>query len=43
MDQPNPLIEFVKALARHQARIDARPPKPSNDDDKPDTKDKRTK
>lgn len=39
MEQPNPLIEFVKALARRQARIDARPPTPSNDDDKPTPKD----
>jgi hypothetical protein len=43
MEQPNPLIEFVKALARRQAKIDARPPMPSNDDNKPTAKDKRAK
>jgi hypothetical protein len=43
MDQPNLLIEFVKALARRQARIDAVAPPPSNDDEKPDAKEIRTK
>lgn len=27
---PDPLIEFVKALARRQARLDAIPPKAAN-------------
>lgn len=34
MDQPNPLHEFVKALARRQARLDAKGPSPANQNDK---------
>ncbi len=34
MDQPNPLHEFVKALARRQARLDAQTPPPANQNDK---------
>lgn len=33
MDQPNPLIEMVKALARRRARLDATPPVPANQND----------
>lgn len=43
MDQENPLIEFVKALARRQARIDAMAIQPTNDDTKPVAKDTRAK
>lgn len=43
MEAENPLIEFVKALARRQARIDAGAPEPSNDDEKPATPAKRSK
>ncbi len=32
MEQESPLIAFVKALARRQARLDALPPLPANDD-----------
>lgn len=38
MEQENPLIEFVKALARRQARIDAAAPRPANDDQPKDDK-----
>jgi hypothetical protein len=34
MEVKDPLMEFVKALARRQARLDALPPKPANDDQK---------
>ena len=34
MTTENPLIEFVKALARRQARIDAAPPAPANENTK---------
>lgn len=30
MEQENPLIELVKALARRRARLDAVPPTPAN-------------
>lgn len=30
MQQQNPLIEMVKALARRRARLDATPPEPAN-------------
>lgn len=30
MEQSNPLIELAKALARRQARLDAIPPSPAN-------------
>jgi hypothetical protein len=30
MEQTNPLIEMVKALARRRARLDAIPPTPAN-------------
>jgi hypothetical protein len=30
MEQENPLIELVKALARRRARLDAVPPAPAN-------------
>ncbi|AOF89314.1 hypothetical protein BSY16_3976 [Sinorhizobium sp. RAC02] len=30
MPDTNPLIEFVKALARRQARLDAQAPSPAN-------------
>jgi hypothetical protein len=30
MDQPDPLIELVKILARRQARLDAIAPRPTN-------------
>lgn len=43
MEQENPLIEFVKALARRQARIDAAACEQSNDDEKPTKPAKRTK
>jgi len=43
MEKENPLIEFVKALARRQARIDAMAMHPTNDDSKPPVKDVRTK
>lgn len=33
MTDKNPLIEFVKALARRQARLDALPPSPANQND----------
>lgn len=38
MEQQNPLIEMVKALARRRARLDAIPPTPANQneiEDKP--------
>jgi len=31
MEQDTPLIAFVKALARRQARLDASPPPPANE------------
>jgi hypothetical protein len=31
MATENPLIELVKALARRQARLDAIPPRPANE------------
>lgn len=34
MDQPNPLIELAKALARRQARLDAMEPQPANQNEK---------
>jgi hypothetical protein len=40
MEHPNPLIELAKALARRQARLDAVPPSPANQND---TKPERTK
>lgn len=43
MEAENPLIEFVKALARRQARIDAAGSEPSNNNDKPATPAKRSK
>lgn len=43
MDQPNLLIEFVKALARRQARIDAMSLPPSYIDDQTDAKDRKAK
>ncbi len=33
MEQVNPLIELVKALARRRARLDALPPSPANQND----------
>jgi hypothetical protein len=36
MQTESPLIAFVKALARRQARLDATPPPAANDDDKKD-------
>lgn len=33
MEQSNPLIELVKALARRRARLDALPPSPANQND----------
>lgn len=33
MSDTNPLIEFVKALARRQARLDAQHPSPANQND----------
>lgn len=43
MEAENPLIEFVKALARRQARIDAMAQELSNDDEKPAKPAKRSK
>ncbi len=43
MEKENPLIEFVKALARWQAKADAEGLRPSNDDAKPATPAKRSK
>lgn len=43
MAEENPLIELAKALARRQARIDAKPPQPSDDDTKATTAVKRAK
>ncbi len=34
MDQPIPLIELVKAMARRRARLDAVPPSPANENTK---------
>lgn len=34
MEERNPLHEFVKALARRQARLDALPPPPANENEK---------
>jgi hypothetical protein len=36
METESPLIAFVKALARRQARLDLTLPEPANDDDKKD-------
>ncbi len=36
MEQPNPLHEFVKALARRRARLDALPKPPANQNEKED-------
>jgi hypothetical protein len=36
MEQTNPLIEMVKALARRQARLDATPPPAANQNEKED-------
>lgn len=33
MEKPDPLMELIRILARHQARIDAEPPKPANQND----------
>ncbi len=33
MDKPDPLIELIRILARHQARLDAIPPRPANQND----------
>jgi hypothetical protein len=33
MNDKNPLIELVKALARRRARLDAIPPRPANQND----------
>ena len=33
MEPENPLMEFVKALARRRARLDAVPPPPANQND----------
>lgn len=43
MERENPLIEFVKALARWQAKEDAEILRPSDDDAKPGTPAKRSK
>ncbi|WP_312941211.1 hypothetical protein [Agrobacterium pusense] len=43
MEAENPLIEFVKALARRQARIDAAAPESSNDHETPAKPAKRSK
>jgi|GEM_PF-3689101 len=37
MDQPDPLIELVKILARRQARLDAIPPRPANQNEQEET------
>lgn len=36
VEPDTPLIAFVKALARRQARLDATPPPAANDDEKKD-------